>query len=81
MAQVVDRRARYWRSTELPDNHCWANGDLIYFNDWPELKEIYEAGGFEGMLMGWDADVETQKANRASGGPMPLSLRDCILLP
>ncbi|WP_337440374.1 hypothetical protein [Desulfovibrio sp.] len=54
---------RYWRSTELPDNHCWANGDLIYFNDWPELKEIYEAGGFEGMLMGWDADVETQKAN------------------
>lgn len=60
---------RYWRSTELPDNHCWANGDLIYFNDWPELKEIYEAGGFEGMLMGWDADVETQKANLGKWRP------------
>lgn len=59
---------RYWRSTELPDNHCWANGDLIYFNDWPELKEIYEAGGFEGMLMGWD-DVETQKANLGKWRP------------
>ena len=60
---------RYWRSTELPDKHCWANGDLIYFNDWPELKEIYEAGGFEGMLMGWDADVETQKANLGKWRP------------
>ena len=60
---------RYWRSTELPDNHCWANGDLIYFNDWPELKEIYEARGFEGMLMGWDADVETQKANLGKWRP------------
>ena len=60
---------RYWRSTELPDNHCWANGDLIYFNDWPELKEIYEAGGFEGMLMGWDANVETQKANLGKWRP------------
>ncbi|WP_302616586.1 hypothetical protein, partial [uncultured Desulfovibrio sp.] len=60
---------RYWRSTQLPSNHCWANGDLIYFNDWPELKEIYEAGGFEGMLMGWDADVETQKANLGKWRP------------
>ena len=60
---------RYWRSTTLPDNHCWANGDLIYFNDWPELKEIYEDGGFEGMLMGWDADVETQKANLGKWRP------------
>ena len=60
---------RYWRSTELPDNHCSANVALIYFNDWPELKEIYEAGGFEGMLMGWDADVETQKANLGKWRP------------
>lgn len=60
---------RYWRSTQLPSNHCWANGDLIHFNDWPELKEIYEAGGFEGMLMGWDADVETQKANLGKWRP------------
>lgn len=64
---------RYWRSTTLPDNHCWANGDLIYFNDWPELKEIYEAGGFEGMLMGWDADVETQKANLGKWRPNALN--------
>lgn len=60
---------RYWRSTQLPSNHCWANGDLIHFNDWPELKEIYEAGGFEGMLMGWDANVETQKANLGKWRP------------
>lgn len=60
---------RYWRSTELPDNHCWANGDLIYFNDWPELKEIYDAGGFQGMLMAWDADSGTQAANLGQWRP------------
>ena len=39
---------RYWRSTILPANHCWANGDAVLFADWPELKAVYDAGGFEG---------------------------------
>lgn len=54
---------RYWRSTTLPPHHCWANGDFVEFADWPELKKIYDAGGFKGMLMAWDADEETQAAN------------------
>ena len=54
---------RYWRSTELPADHCWANGDFVSFEDWPELKKVYDAGGFKGMLMAWDADEETQAAN------------------
>ena len=37
---------RYWRSTTLPVGHVWANGDLALFADWPELKKIYDAGGF-----------------------------------
>ena len=54
---------RYWRSTNLPPNSCWANGDFVEFADWPELKQVYEAGGFEGMLLPWDADSETKAAN------------------
>ncbi|MGF0000477.1 hypothetical protein [Desulfovibrio sp. SGI.133] len=54
---------RYWRSTTLPAHHCWANGDFVEFADWPELKKVYDAGGFKGMLMAWDADEETQAAN------------------
>ena len=54
---------RYWRSTNLPPAHCWANGDFVEFADWPELKQVYEAGGFEGMLLPWDANSETKAAN------------------
>lgn len=60
---------RYWRSTTLPANHCWANGDFVSFADWPELKEVYDAGGFQGMLMAWDADEETQAANLGQWRP------------
>ena len=59
----------FWRSTKLPDNYCWANGDFVEFADWPELKEVYDAGGFEGMLMAWDADEETQAANLGQWRP------------
>ena len=41
----------YWRSTTLPENFAWVNGDLILFEDRPEFKEVYLAGGFEGMLL------------------------------
>ena len=60
---------RPWRSTALPPNHCWANGDFVAFADWPELKAVYEAGGFEGMLLPWDADGDTQAANLGQWRP------------
>lgn len=60
---------RYWRSTNLPPNHCWANGDFVAFADWPELKALHDAGGFAGMLMAWDADSETQAANLGKWRP------------
>lgn len=60
---------RPWRSTALPSSYCWANGDFVAFADWPELEEVYAAGGFEGMLMPWDADGETQAANLGQWRP------------
>lgn len=60
---------RYWRSTTLPPNHCWANGDFIEFADWPQLEQVYNAGGFAGMLMAWDADSGTQAANLGQWRP------------
>ena len=64
---------RYWRSTTLPANHCWANGDAILFADWPELKAVYDAGGFEGMLLPWDASSEQQAANLGKWRPNALN--------
>lgn len=60
---------RYWRSTNLPPNHCWANGDFVKFADWPQLKEVYDAGGFEGMLLPWNANSGTQAANLGQWRP------------
>lgn len=54
---------RYWRSTTLPVGHVWANGDLALFADWPELKKIYDAGGFSGMVLPYNADSATIAAN------------------
>lgn len=64
---------RYWRSTILPANHCWANGDAVLFADWPELKAVYDAGGFEGMLLPWDASSEQQAANLGKWRPNALN--------
>lgn len=64
---------RYWRSTVLPANHCWANGDFVSFADWPELKAVYDAGGFEGMLLPWDASSEQQAANLGKWRPNALN--------
>ena len=33
------------------------------FEDWPEFYEIYEQGGFTGLVIPWDADTEEQAAN------------------
>ena len=54
---------KFWRSTTLPANHAWPDGSLIKFADWPEFKAVYDAGGFAGMLMPWNADGATQAAN------------------
>ena len=50
---------RYWRSTTLPANHVWANGDLALFSDWPELENLYRSGGLEGMLLSYDVPPST----------------------
>ena len=60
---------RYWRSTTLPPNRCWANGDFVEFADWPQLEQVYNAGGFAGMLMAWNADSGTQAANLGQWRP------------
>lgn len=60
---------RPWRSTTLPANCCWANGDFVSFADWPELKQVYEAGGFAGMLMAWDANATVKGNNRGKWRP------------
>ena len=60
---------RFWRSTTLPPNHCWANGDFVEFADWPQLEQVYNSGGFTGMLMAWDADSKTQAANLGQWRP------------
>lgn len=54
---------KFWRSTTLPANHAWPDGSFVEFEDWPEFGEVYEQGGFAGMLMPWDADAATQAAN------------------
>ena len=60
---------RYWRSTTLPANHVWANGDLVLFSDWPELKKVYDAGGFTGMLLAYNANAATIAANLGKWRP------------
>ena len=60
---------RYWRSTTLPENHVWANGDLALFADWPELKKVYDGGGFSGMLLAYNADNTTIANNLGKWRP------------
>ena len=53
----------YWRSTTLPEGFAWVNGDLVLFEDWPEFAAVYNAGGFSGMVLPYDADSATIAAN------------------
>ena len=53
----------YWRSTTLPENFAWVNGDLVLFEDWPEFAAVYNAGGFSGMVLPYNADSATIAAN------------------
>ena len=54
---------KFHRSTVLPDDHAWPDGSFVEFEDWPEFYEIYEQGGFTGLVIPWDADTEEQAAN------------------
>ena len=54
---------KFWRSTTLPANHAWPDGSFVEFEEWPEFYEIYEQGGFTGLVMPWDADAEYQAAH------------------
>lgn len=60
---------RYWRSTTLPAGYVWANGDLVLFSDWPELKKVYDGGGFTGMLLAYNATSATIAANLGKWRP------------
>lgn len=62
--------APQWATSAIaPDDHVFANGDLVYFSDRPELEEKYLSGGFDGMLLAWDATAEQQNANRGMFRP------------
>ncbi len=56
-------------STTAPVDHVLINGDFISFASRPEFKAKYDAGGFAGLLMPYDADAATQAANKGMFRP------------
>lgn len=44
--------------TTLPPGFLWADGSFAAFAAYPELKAKYEAGGFAGLLLAYDASEE-----------------------
>ena len=49
-------------SPVLPDGYMWADGTLASFAQWPELKETYDNGKFEGYVLPTDATDEDKAA-------------------
>ena len=45
-------------STTLPPGFMWADGSFASFVAYPELKAKYDAGGFTGMLLAYNASEE-----------------------
>lgn len=64
-------RLVYHTSTILPDtDHVWADGKtFVKFSERPEFKQKFDNGGFDSMLMAWDADATTIEANRGKYRP------------
>lgn len=64
-------RLVYHTSTTLPDtDHVWADGKtFVKFSERPEFKQKFDNGGFDSMLMAWDADATTIEANRGKYRP------------
>jgi hypothetical protein len=60
---------RWHRSTVLPQHHAWINGDFIPFADWPQFREVYEEGGFAGMVLPYNANAATIAANLGKWRP------------
>lgn len=56
-------------SSTLPEDHAWCDGSFVKFSDRPELKIKYESGGFDGMLLAWDADSATIANNMGKWRP------------
>lgn len=56
-------------STTPPKDHALINGDFISFTNYPEFKAKYEAGGFAGLVMSYNADAATRAANRGMFRP------------
>ena len=46
----------------LPEGFGKPDGSLFLFEDYPELKEKYDAGGFNGMLLEANASAEDKAA-------------------
>lgn len=47
---------------DLPLENCmWADGSLVLFDLWPELKAKYEKGGFSGLLLPYNCSDEDKK--------------------
>ncbi|MDR1946433.1 MAG: hypothetical protein LBQ51_04620, partial [Desulfovibrio sp.] len=71
-ARLAEVDAYFYRKIGAPEYHCstvlppfcaWPNGDYIPFSDWPQFAEKYFAGGFEGMVLPYNANAETIAAN------------------
>lgn len=71
---------RYWRSTTLPANHVWANGDFVLFSDWPELKKCTMAVGSTECCLRTMPTTPPSPPTSVNGDQMPLTLRDYTFL-
>ena len=45
-------------TTTLSDEFVWANGGLIMFDEYPEFAQKYHAGGFDGLVLPYNASSE-----------------------
>lgn len=69
LRQASIGRPQWATSTTPPVDHVLVNGDFISFASRPEFKAKYDAGGFAGLLMPYNADAATQAANKGMFRP------------
>ena len=50
-------------ANKVVTNALLTRGDLVLFEDWPEFAAVYNAGGFSGMVLPYNADSATIAAN------------------
>ena len=50
------------RSAVLPPGFAWANGDAVYFEDYPRFKRMYDRGGLDGYVLPATATAEEKAA-------------------